>query len=61
MKFVSDAFDDADVFLYLVEPGDRALKDEGFFQKLLNTNVPVLLIINKIDTTNQEKLEEEVA
>jgi GTP-binding protein Era len=61
MKFVSDAFDDADVFLYLVEPGDRALKDEGFFKKLLNTQVPVLLIINKIDTTNQEKLEEEVA
>ena len=61
MKFVSDAFEDADVFLYLVEPGDRALKDEGFFQKLLNTKVPVLLIINKIDTTNQEKLEEEVA
>ncbi len=61
MKFVSDAFEDADVFLYLVEPGDRALKDEGFFKKLLNTKVPVLLIINKIDTTNQEKLEEEVA
>ena len=61
MKYVSDAFEDADVFLYLVEPSDRALKDEGFFQKLLNTKVPVLLIINKIDTTNQEKLEEEVA
>lgn len=60
MKFVSDAFDDADVFLYLVEPGDRALKDQGFFEKLLKTNIPVLLIINKIDTTDQEKLEEEV-
>jgi len=61
MKFVSEAFDDADVFLYLVEPGDRALKDEGFFQKLYTTDLPVLLIINKIDTTDQEKLEEEVA
>jgi GTP-binding protein Era len=60
MKFVSDAFDDADVFLYLVEPGDRALKDQGFFEKLLKTNIPVLLIINKIDTTDQEKLEGEV-
>ena len=60
MKFVSDAFEDADVFLYLVEPGDRALKDEGFFEKLLNTKFPVLLIINKIDTTNQELLENEV-
>jgi GTP-binding protein Era len=60
MKFVSDAFEDADVFLYLVEPGDRALKDEGFFQKLATTSVPVLLIVNKIDTTSQEALEEEV-
>ena len=60
MKFVSDAFEDADVFLYLVEPGDRALKDEGFFQKLATTTVPVLLIVNKIDTTTQEALEEEV-
>jgi GTP-binding protein Era len=60
MKFVSEAFEDADVFLYLVEPGDRALKDQGFFQKLETTDLPVLLIINKIDTTDQEKLEEEV-
>ena len=60
MKFVSDAFEDADVFLYLVEPGDRALTDEGFFQKLATTAVPVLLIVNKIDTTTQEALEEEV-
>lgn len=61
MKFVSEAFEDADVFLYLVEPGDRALKDQGFFQKLETTDLPVLLIINKIDTTDQERLEEEVA
>lgn len=61
MKFVSDAFEDADVFLYLVEPGDRALKDQGFFQKLATTKIPVLLIVNKIDTTDQDKLEEEVA
>jgi GTP-binding protein Era len=60
MKFVSEAFEDADVFLYLVEPGDRALKYQGFFQKLETTDLPVLLIINKIDTTDQEKLEEEV-
>ena len=61
MKFVSDAFEDADVFLYLVEPGDRALKDQGFFDKLRTTKFPVLLIINKMDTTNQELLENEVA
>ena len=61
MKFVSDIFEDADVFLYLVEPGDRALKDQGFFNKLLNSEFPVLLIINKIDVTDQSSLENEVA
>ena len=61
MKFVSDTFEDADVFLYLVEPGDRALKDQGFFNKLLNSEFPVLLIINKIDVTDQSSLENEVA
>ena len=61
MKFVSDIFEDADVFLYLVEPGDRALKDQGFFNKLLNSEFPVLLIINKIDVTDQSSLENEAA
>ena len=61
MKFVSDTFEDADVFLYLVEPGDRALKGQGFFNKLLNSEFPVLLIINKIDVTDQSSLENEVA
>ena len=61
MKFVSDAFDDADVFLLFggareIEP----LKKTKAFEKLLKTKVPVLLIINKIDTTDQEKLEREV-
>ena len=36
MKFVSDAFEDADVFLYLVEPGDRALKDHDSLKSYLN-------------------------
>src|SRR6056300_1905964 len=31
MKFVAGAFEDADVFVYLVEPKDRMLKDENFF------------------------------
>lgn len=61
MKFVSESFEDADVFLYMVEPGDRALKDEGFFQRLQKTDRPVLLLINKIDTSTQEVLEEEMA
>ncbi|MDX5326791.1 MAG: GTPase Era [Bacteroidota bacterium] len=61
MDFVHSAFEDADVFLYMVEPGDRALKDATFFKKLQETEYPVLLVINKIDTIDQKKLEDEVA
>ena len=34
MNFVQSAFQDADVLIYLVEIGERALKDEAFFEKI---------------------------
>ena len=60
MDFVRSAFDDADVLLYMVEVGEKALKDEAFFKKLQGSKVPVLLLLNKIDKTDQEKLEAQV-
>jgi GTP-binding protein Era len=33
MDFVKSAFEDADVLLYMVEIGERALKDEAFFAR----------------------------
>ena len=47
MGFVKSAFEDADVLIYMVEPGETELKDENFFNKITNTKVPVLLLINK--------------
>lgn len=61
MDFVQSTFEDADVFLYLVEPGIRSLKDEQVYQKLKQVKEPVFIILNKIDTIDQPKLEEEVA
>jgi GTP-binding protein Era len=49
MDFVKSAFDDADVLLYIVELGEKELKDEVFFSKITNSKIPVLLLINKID------------
>ena len=60
MDFVKSAFEDADVLIYMVEVGEKALKDEQFFNKIVHSKIPVLLLINKIDTSNQEKLEEQV-
>ncbi len=58
MEFVRSAFEDADVLLYLVELGEKELKDEAFFQKIKETDIPVLLLINKIDKGNEELLTE---
>ncbi|GAB5557050.1 MAG: GTPase Era [Schleiferiaceae bacterium] len=61
MKFVGSAFEDADIFIYMIEVGEKKLKDEKFYGKLQNTNVPMLLLLNKIDTIDQETLESHVA
>ena len=60
MDFVKSAFEDADILLYMVEIGEKALKDEAFFEKIKSTKIPVLLLLNKIDTADQELLEEQV-
>jgi len=59
MHFVKSAFEDADVLIYMVEIGEKSLKDEAFFKKITSTKTPVLLLINKIDTSAQEILEEQ--
>jgi len=61
MNFVKSAFEDADILIYMVEIGEKELKDEEFFNKIKNSKIPVLLLINKIDKSNQENLEETVA
>jgi GTP-binding protein Era len=61
MKFVKSAFEDADVLIYMVEIGEKELKDEKFFEKIQNSKVPVLLLINKIDKSSQEEVEEKLA
>ena len=60
MKFVRSAFQDADVFLYMVEIGEKSLKDSSFFERLKNTDIPILLLINKIDKSNQEGVEKAI-
>ena len=60
MGFVKSAFEDADILLYMVEIGEHELKDDAFFDKIKNSKIPVLLLLNKIDKSNQEELENQV-
>ena len=61
MDFVKSAFEDADILIYMVEIGEKELKDEAFFKRINQLDVPVLLLINKVDTSDQNILEEQVA
>nr|WP_315012284.1 GTPase Era [uncultured Capnocytophaga sp.] len=61
MDFVKSAFEDADILIYMIEIGEKELKDEAFFNRINKLEVPVLLLINKVDTSDQSVLEEQVA
>ena len=54
MDFVSLTTEDADILLYVVEYKDHNLKDEKLFSKIKKINIPVILVINKIDLIDQK-------
>ena len=56
----AQVWEDADILLYMVEIGEKALKDEKLYAKLQKTETPLLLLLNKIDTSDQETLESAV-
>jgi len=58
MKFVDTALTDADVILYVTDVVETADKNEEYLNRIKKTSIPVILVINKIDLSNQEKLEE---
>ena len=55
MKFIENALQDADVFLYMVEAGETRY-NERIVGEIKKTGVPVIVLINKIDLSNQEKV-----
>ena len=61
MDFVKVAFEDADVLIYMVEMGEKEMKNEAFFEKIKNVKVPLILLLNKIDKSTQTELEDQVA
>jgi len=60
MNFVEGALSDADIFLFVVEQNEEATIQE-LTEKMLAQEIPFVLVINKIDLTNQEALEQKVA
>jgi len=58
MEFVGSSFEDADVFLYVTDVVESPDKNMEYIERLRNVKVPVICLINKIDLSNPEKIEE---
>lgn len=57
LEFSTSALKDADILLYVTDTVENGMKNSDFIEKVKKQHAPVLLIINKIDLTDQQKLE----
>ena len=60
MGFVYNALEDADLFLLVTEVGET-LKNQELLNKIILSDIPVILVINKIDLSNQQQVTEKMA
>ena len=56
LAFSESALVDADVLLYVTDPMEKVDKNADFLAKVTQMEVPVLLLINKIDLTDEKNL-----
>tara|TARA_B100000902_G_scaffold344206_1_gene349432 strand:- start:4567 stop:5448 length:882 start_codon:yes stop_codon:yes gene_type:complete len=54
MKFVQSALTDADIIIFMVESGEKKIKNIDIFSRLKEVKIPILILINKIDLSKQE-------
>ena len=57
MQFVDTAIGDADIILYVTDVVEKSTKNADYIEKLNKVGSPVLLVINKIDLSNQVDIE----
>ena len=58
MNFVDGAIGDADIILYVTDTVEKADKNGEYVTKLKELSCPVVLVINKIDISDQKKVVE---
>lgn len=56
LQFSNSALSDADVLLYVTDVVEQIDKNQDFIEKVAGLDIPVILLINKIDQSNQEDL-----
>ena len=60
LQFSESALQDADVLLYVTDMVEKPDKNADFIAKVQKMTVPVLVLINKIDLSDQKSLEQKV-
>jgi GTP-binding protein Era len=56
LKFVDTALVDADVILYVTDVMEKTGKNPEYIERIGKSNMPVIVLINKIDLSNQEEV-----
>lgn len=56
MNFVDGAIGDADIILYVTDTVEKSDKNAEYVEKLVQLECPVVVVINKIDISDQEKV-----
>ena len=60
MGFVNSALQDADLFLLVTEVGET-FKNQEVLHKVIKSNTPIILVINKIDLSDQQTIADKIA
>lgn len=56
LAFSESALQDADILLYVTDIHDNPERNKDFVEKVAKMTIPVILLVNKIDLTDQKKL-----
>ena len=56
MDFVDTAIGDADIILYVTDTVEKAEKNAEYIEKLKKLDCPVIIAVNKIDLSDQERV-----
>ena len=56
MKFVDTAIGDADIILYVTDVVEKSDKNSEYIEKLRKLDCPVVVAVNKIDISEQQKV-----
>ncbi len=56
MKFVDTAIVDADIIIYVTDVIEKFDKNSNYLEKVKKTDIPVILLINKIDLSDQKSV-----